>query len=218
MRFVRGVAVVDEATFDEATVDEATMDDIVTVIVSLLLGEVEPDVRLNITLPAGTGNGAVLPRVLKSHALVDELPGPQQKDPPFWNGKIVMPELVPTRRSKCKISLVQMMTCMEGNTKGGEGTRNLLLFPTYHPDKTADIRRFAKMNLYRSPAKQLHCPSGRDTGHCPGKCRYMRSMGSPDQTIGHGRECPDWIPSRLGSNTFVRLSLLLPPGKRLRLR
>ena len=59
------------------------MDETVTVAISVLLGEMEPDVRLNITRPAGTGNGSVVPPVLLMHALVDELPGPQQKDVAF---------------------------------------------------------------------------------------------------------------------------------------
>ncbi len=64
----------------EAAVGEVAVGDTETVVVSLLLGEMEPDVRLNITFPACTGNGAVLPSVLLMQALVDELPAPQQKD------------------------------------------------------------------------------------------------------------------------------------------
>lgn len=67
-------------------VDEAAVDGTVTVVVSLILGEVEPDVRLNITLPAGTANGAAFPSVLLMHVLDDELPGPQQKEVSSWNG------------------------------------------------------------------------------------------------------------------------------------
>lgn len=44
-----------------AVVDGAIVDVTVIVAVSLLLDEMEPDVRLNITLPASTGNGALLP-------------------------------------------------------------------------------------------------------------------------------------------------------------
>lgn len=51
----------------------------VTVAMSVWLGEVEPDVLLNMTRPAGTWNGVWLPCVLSIHSLVDELPGPQQK-------------------------------------------------------------------------------------------------------------------------------------------
>ena len=54
------------------------VDDIVTLDVSLTLGEVEPDVRLNITFPTFTGNGSTLPFVLFSHLPDEELPGPQQ--------------------------------------------------------------------------------------------------------------------------------------------
>lgn len=64
----------------EAAVGDVDVGDTETVVVSLLLGEMEPDVRLKITFPACTGNGAVLPSVLLMHALVDELPAPQQKD------------------------------------------------------------------------------------------------------------------------------------------
>ena len=74
-------------TVDKAAVDDiVTVDDTVTVDVSLLLGEVEPDVRLNMTLPACTGNGAKLPCVLLVHVPDEELPGPQQKDESPWNG------------------------------------------------------------------------------------------------------------------------------------
>lgn len=67
-------------------VELAAVSETVTVDVSLILGEVEPDVRLNITLPAGTANGAELPSVLLMQLLEDELPGPQQKDVSSWNG------------------------------------------------------------------------------------------------------------------------------------
>lgn len=77
-------AVVDGGTVDETVAVD--MDETVTAAVSLLLGEMDPDVRLNITLPACTWNGAVLPRVLLMHALDDELPGPQQKEKSSWNG------------------------------------------------------------------------------------------------------------------------------------
>ena len=45
---------------DGGTVDMITVDVTVTVIVSLLLGEMDPDVLLKITLPAVRGNGALL--------------------------------------------------------------------------------------------------------------------------------------------------------------
>ena len=85
-----------------AVVDGAAVDVTVTVAVSLLLGEMEPDVRLLIMLPACTWNGAVLPCVLSLHALVDELPGPQQKNLSPWNGEIQTPPLVWTKRRKCE--------------------------------------------------------------------------------------------------------------------
>ena len=54
--------------------------EIVTVVVSLSLGDVEPDVRLKITRPTGRENGAELPCVLWLHALIVELNDPQQKE------------------------------------------------------------------------------------------------------------------------------------------
>ena len=62
------------------------VDETVMVDVSLVLGEEEPEVRLKMTLPAGTANGAALPSVLATHALEDELPGPQQKEVSSWKG------------------------------------------------------------------------------------------------------------------------------------
>ena len=61
-------------------VGKAVPDDsvIVTMDVSLTLGEVEPDVLLKITLPTFTGNGSRLPRVLCLHLPDEQLPGPQQ--------------------------------------------------------------------------------------------------------------------------------------------
>ena len=82
-----------------AVVDGAAVDESVTVVVSLLLGEMEPDVRLKITLPACTLNGAELPPVLLMHVLVDELPGPQQKDESPRNGATVTPLLMLTRET-----------------------------------------------------------------------------------------------------------------------
>lgn len=67
---------------DKAVPDVVT----VTVTMSLLFGEVEPEVRLNMIIPAATWNGVWLPRVAWEQVLVDELPGPQQKDESFWNG------------------------------------------------------------------------------------------------------------------------------------
>ena len=75
-----------EVAVGEVAVEDVAVGDTETVVVSLLLGEMEPDVRLKITFPACTGNGAVLPSVLRMHVLVDELPAPQQKDESSWNG------------------------------------------------------------------------------------------------------------------------------------
>lgn len=50
----------------------------INVAVSVLLGDVEPDVRLKMTCPASTENGAVLPLVAVRHVLLDWLPGLQQ--------------------------------------------------------------------------------------------------------------------------------------------
>ena len=61
------------------------VDKSVSVAISLLLGSMEPDVRLNMTLPACTGKGCVLPSVPLMHVLVDESPGPQQKSPTIPN-------------------------------------------------------------------------------------------------------------------------------------
>lgn len=78
----------------------------VTETVSLVLGEVEPDVRLNITLPAWTGNGAELPRVLLTHSFVTELPNPQQKVEPsrYGKGKIPIPQFGLTRDGGMSVS------------------------------------------------------------------------------------------------------------------
>lgn len=73
---------------------------IVTVTVSLILGEVEPEVRLYIINPASMGNGAGLPLVLWIQSLVDKLPGPQQKDLPSGKGKMFTPVSLWTRRRK----------------------------------------------------------------------------------------------------------------------
>ena len=83
---VGGVAVDETVTVAVEETVNVAVEESLMVVVSLLLGEVEPDVRLNITFPAWTGNGAVLPRVLAIHALVDELPGPQQKAVSSWKG------------------------------------------------------------------------------------------------------------------------------------
>lgn len=72
MRSVAGVPVVNEEPMDATVVD--VIFTVAVVAVSLLLGEMEPDVRLKMTLPATRGNGVVLPRVLEIHVL-DELSG-----------------------------------------------------------------------------------------------------------------------------------------------
>lgn len=51
---------------------------IVTVVSFVILGNVEPDVRLKITSPASMENGAVLPLVAVLHVLLDGLPWLQQ--------------------------------------------------------------------------------------------------------------------------------------------
>lgn len=63
---------------DGGAVDMTAVDVTVTVVVSLLLGEMDPDVLLKMTLPAVRGNGVLLPRVVWLH-VSDELSGPQQK-------------------------------------------------------------------------------------------------------------------------------------------
>lgn len=70
-------AVVDESV--AVTIDD---DETVTVITSILLGEVEPVVRLNITLPAVMRNEVELPRVEILHLLDDGSRSAQQKCKP----------------------------------------------------------------------------------------------------------------------------------------
>ena len=65
---------------------DVVAEETVAVAVWLPVDEVEADGRLDITLPTSTWNGSELPRVLLMHSLVDELPGPQQKDESFWKG------------------------------------------------------------------------------------------------------------------------------------
>ena len=89
VRFVDGVAVVDEA------------DVTVTVLVSLMLGIMEPDVLLKITLPTVRGNGVLVPRVVWLH-VSDDSSGPQQKETPFSAVHIVTPHEGFTGRQKCK--------------------------------------------------------------------------------------------------------------------
>ena len=98
------VFIVDEAATDDCVTDsvDETVFEIVMVDVSVLLGEVEPDVRSNMTLPAGNGNGSTLPRVLCMHVLDVELPGPQQKVDCSGNGKIPTPLLMFTKTHDCE--------------------------------------------------------------------------------------------------------------------
>ena len=80
------VLLISEAVVNEimAVVVAVTMDDdeTVTVITSILLGDVEPVVRLYITLPAGMRKGAELPRVETLHWFDDISKSPQQKCKP----------------------------------------------------------------------------------------------------------------------------------------
>lgn len=57
---------------------EITVVATVAVIVLLRLGDVEPDVRLNITNPASTQKGALLPLVGTQHVSFPEMPSSQQ--------------------------------------------------------------------------------------------------------------------------------------------
>ena len=70
---VRGAVVAESVA---VTIDD---DETVTVITSILLGEVEPIVRLNITLPAVMRNGVELPREEILHSLDDGSRSAQQK-------------------------------------------------------------------------------------------------------------------------------------------
>ena len=88
------VAIAGGVAVDET--DIVDIEVIVTVVVMVSLGEVEPDVRLNITFPARMGKGSVLPCVAVIHVFVDELPGPLQQKP-SGNGYIVAP-WTPARR------------------------------------------------------------------------------------------------------------------------
>ena len=74
---------------------------IVTVVVSLTLGEMDPDVLLKITLPDTSNNGVLLPRVAWLHVW-DELSGPQQKEVESAAVNTATPHQGSTRRQKCK--------------------------------------------------------------------------------------------------------------------
>ena len=96
MRLWEGVEVDDGGAADMKAVDVT-----VTVVVSLSLGEMDPDVLLKITLPARRGNGVLLPLVVWLH-VSDELGGPQQKYLESAAKYIDAPHAVSTRRQKCK--------------------------------------------------------------------------------------------------------------------
>ena len=92
----------DEVDDGEAA-DMTAVDVTVTVVVSLLLGEMDPDVLLKMTLPASRGKGALLPRVVWLHvSMSDELGSPQQKVEPFAAVNIPTPSPWLTKRQKCK--------------------------------------------------------------------------------------------------------------------
>lgn len=157
--------------------------------------------------------------------LVDELYPLQQKDKESGHGYIFVSRSVSTSRQKCEhwLVLCRSFITTEAKRKGGQEDEGSLPFPhniveTCHPGNIADIHRFANFDLCKSPAKRLHCLSGRDKGYCPDRCRNTRSMRSPDQMMELDRGCRGWIPSRLGSNMFVRLPLSFSPGSKLRWR
>ena len=64
---------------------EITVVATVAVIVLVRLGDVEPDVRLNITNPASTEKGALLPLVGTQHVSFPEMPSSQQNLDPRWD-------------------------------------------------------------------------------------------------------------------------------------
>ena len=80
----------EEALVVDRELDAETGPAIVTVavtvtgVVSVLLGDVEPDVRLKITSPALMKNDAVLPLVGFEHDLLFAKPAPQQNNGWFW--------------------------------------------------------------------------------------------------------------------------------------
>ena len=110
------VVIVSGAIVDETVVVTRADAETVTVITSVLLGEVEPVVRLNITFPAVTRNGAVLPRVEMLHRLDVESISAQQKCKPSWTPKSDVPWLVLTEREVKRVSefsLIQAMIPVE---------------------------------------------------------------------------------------------------------
>ena len=99
VRFVEGVAVVDEVCMVAA--DAMVVDVTVIVVVSLALGAVDPDVLLNMTFPAFRPNGTKLPSVLWLQ-LLGEASGPQQNLSGLLVKSIVTLVEALTRRQKCK--------------------------------------------------------------------------------------------------------------------
>ena len=80
----------DEALIVDRGLDAETGPAVVTVavtiteVVSVLLGDVEPDVRLKITSPALMKNDALLPLEGFTHVLLFAKPPPQQNLGSFW--------------------------------------------------------------------------------------------------------------------------------------
>ena len=80
----------EEALVVDRELDAETGPTVVTVavtvtgVVSVSLGDVEPDVRLKITSPALMKNDAVLPLVGFKHVLLFAKPTPQQNNGWFW--------------------------------------------------------------------------------------------------------------------------------------
>ena len=85
MEFFDGGGVWVEDEFDAVTVAVAvTVVVVVAEMVSvLLLGDVEPDVRLYITSPAGMENGEWLPLVLNLQVVLEVSDSPQQNMVPW---------------------------------------------------------------------------------------------------------------------------------------
>ena len=111
--------------------------------------------------------------------------------------------------------------CIDYNNERGpakRAERSLGFSPAsvaaYHLDNIAHIGRFAKLNPCKCPATRLQCHSGRDIGHCPDKCRNVRSKHSLDPKMELDRVYRGHLPNRLGSSMFVRVALLLSPGSK----
>ena len=65
----------------EAPVVAASVTALAVTVARLLLGDVKPDQRFNITDSCSTEKGALLPRVLLKQVPLDELKKPQQNSP-----------------------------------------------------------------------------------------------------------------------------------------